>query len=86
MQASVNEILKSINQGMSDDQIRKQFNLKHREVSSFKSLNRQKHTAVHVRFDDTKISLGSKRESYYTEDELLNLSHNWFSKENRLFK
>jgi hypothetical protein len=86
MQTSVNEILKSINQGMSDQELRKQFNLKHREVLSFKSLNRQKHTAVHVRFDDTKISLGSKRESYYTEDELLNLSHNWFSKENRLFK
>jgi hypothetical protein len=86
MQTSVNEILKSINQGMSDEQIRKQFNLKHRELYSFKSLNRQKHTAVHVRFDNTKISLGSKRESYYTEDELLNLSHNWFSKENRLFK
>jgi hypothetical protein len=86
MQTSVNKILKSINQGMSDEQIRKQFKLKHRELYSFKSLNRQKHTAVHVRFDDTKISLGSKRESYYTEDELLNLSHNWFTKENRLFK
>jgi chromosome segregation and condensation protein ScpB len=84
---TVNAIFSAMNEGLSDEELKRMFGIEQQELITYKILKKQK--AVHPKFDIEKqlgVHLGSKTESYYTEEELLNCTHRWMTKENKIFK